>query len=856
MVENAGVIVIGTKVDDKGATKGIKKLYTEVEILEKEAVAMQKELDSLGKQKIDLQEKFAASGKRIEENTRKAQYFTKEIEKWQKRVDDINKELSKGNYDAEIRRAMEYSKTTALGNIDTAKFNKGMAEDGMKKELELQRKLNAEMEKQDAKIERKEIALDKINGKIDEQQQKMEAITYSGDVYDFSRAKEYGAQLDLLDEKIEQLTKEHAYLVDKFGEESEEAKKVEVEIEKLINQYNRLEEQQRKITAGPLKKLSNGFEGLIKKALRLGLAVLGIRTIMNLITRSFNILSQYNSEISNKMQNMRLVLAVALEPLIIRIVNWLQTIMAYINYLTKAWFGLDLYARASELTTKKIAENMAGAAGSAKDMRKQLAGFDEMNVLGDNVKGAGGGGGGASSIPSFDLDPNVEIPEWLRWIKDNGPVIVTIIGAIAAALLAVKLAPFIAGLVGATTSMSLFTAGLALIAAGVVLLIGNIINLILNWDEMDDKQKTLCIGLAALGAAFIALGIEIAAGMSAATMGISLVIAAIATLIAWIALAVSSNEEEKDSIDLTTKAQREYTKAKEEAEKAVDEYVRKVDNAEKSEKDLRDIMEKAGITNEQLNDIVKRGTKDYKNLNDVEKEVFKAYRNNQTAQKELTESTKKMKKETYEEALAAAKATEDWETYGKTLEEAMMEGIINSEEMSDQLAKDFNSISNESKKALVENLPNNVKNAFDWDKYEGAAEKFKRKWDNVIKALDKEIELQVNVKTGYYAGSGGGMRAKGALAFAKGGIINIPKLATGAVINRPGSGVPVMSGIAGEAGREGVLPLTDYQAMEMLGREIGKWITINATIPVNVGNRQVARVMEELGQQRAFAKND
>ena len=38
--------------------------------------------------------------------------------------------------------------------------------------------------------------------------------------------------------------------------------------------------------------------------------------------------------------------------------------------------------------------------------------------------------------------------------------------------------------------------------------------------------------------------------------------------------------------------------------------------------------------------------------------------------------------------------------------------------------------------------------------------------------------------------------------------------------------------IAGESGREGVIPLTDSQQMALLGEAIGKYININATIPV------------------------
>lgn len=83
---------------------------------------------------------------------------------------------------------------------------------------------------------------------------------------------------------------------------------------------------------------------------------------------------------------------------------------------------------------------------------------------------------------------------------------------------------------------------------------------------------------------------------------------------------------------------------------------------------------------------------------------------------------------------------------------------------------------------------------------------------------------------------------------------SLPRLATGAIINQPGRGVPV--GVAGEAGREGIIPLTDDRAMAELGREIGKHIVIPLTVPVSIGNRQIARIVKDLMADDDFAMNN
>ena len=71
------------------------------------------------------------------------------------------------------------------------------------------------------------------------------------------------------------------------------------------------------------------------------------------------------------------------------------------------------------------------------------------------------------------------------------------------------------------------------------------------------------------------------------------------------------------------------------------------------------------------------------------------------------------------------------------------------------------------------------------------------------------------------------------------GTFNLPRLAKGTILNAPGKGVPVAGGtaLAGEAGREAYLPLSDTQLLEELGSTIGKYITINANI-TNTMNRK------------------
>ena len=86
-------------------------------------------------------------------------------------------------------------------------------------------------------------------------------------------------------------------------------------------------------------------------------------------------------------------------------------------------------------------------------------------------------------------------------------------------------------------------------------------------------------------------------------------------------------------------------------------------------------------------------------------------------------------------------------------------------------------------------------------------------------------------------------------------IPTIPKLAVGGIVNMPSRGVPIGGAIAGEAGAEGVIPLTDTQAMETLGATIGKYITINANITNTMNGRVISRELQKINTNNDFAMN-
>ena len=87
-----------------------------------------------------------------------------------------------------------------------------------------------------------------------------------------------------------------------------------------------------------------------------------------------------------------------------------------------------------------------------------------------------------------------------------------------------------------------------------------------------------------------------------------------------------------------------------------------------------------------------------------------------------------------------------------------------------------------------------------------------------------------------------------------GGVLN--KSALGSIVNNPGRGVYVGGNtIAGEAGKEGIIPLTDPNAMTELGETIGKYITVNLTNITKLDSKTINKENKTISNDMNFIRN-
>ena len=731
--------------------------------LQKEAEMLDAELTNLENKKVSLEEQWQEAGAGAKKYREEIAKSKAEITSLQNKINEINDiRADRGWIDADQISIIEANKQK-ISQIreEIEATNKVIA-----KEIAGQDQIGFAIDRQQQAIERKKFALEKVNSK-----------------------------LEIAREKVEL--------------ENQDIQKTGVSFASIEKNAS---------------KVANKFSDMLKKVGRIAMALVGVRTIINLITRSFNTLAQYNEELGTKMEQMRLVLAVALEPVINWLVSMLHTILSLINQISIALSGINLFGRASELWTQKMAKNMGGASGSAKELKKQLAGFDEMNVLQDNQASGGGGGGGSTTQP-WTLEPMIDWSKFdIHKIMDKAKEIVdglikginNFLQNVSPEEIADGISTFIIGTLDIITKI--FTE--------------------LDWQKLG---KTIVEIIANLDWAGILKSL-VENIIGSLTWPIDLIIGLLDGLVEIL--------DQPDFLEKLVKTGAEFGIA---LLKGLWTLVTKI--VELAGKILEVVINLVGkilkFAIELLSAIVETIKEWVTKAWNFVKGIF------QTAWNWIISLFEKLAIKTLEKV-----------NYVKNFLKGFADGIKLGIEQVKQFALNIIQTIVNGIKSKIEETKTGIHNVVEWIKdrfnsivgfFQGIGIAIGDFFSGAIKGAVNGVLSWVESKVNWFINAINNViklinKIPG-VSIGRLSRISLPRLATGGIINQPGRGVPVGGAIAGESGREGILPLTDKQAMAELGREIGKWISIQATVPVNIGNRQVARVIQELNNDREFAMN-
>lgn len=540
---------------------------------------------------------------------------------------------------------------------------------------------------------------------------------------------------------------------------------------------------------------------------------------------------------------------------------------------------------------------------AANELKRITMGFDELNVVNPaSTKSAsaggvsGGGAVGAISIPKVDtsaLDGSLSnFKATVEKVKEQMEGLLVLVGAIGLGIAAWKiLDAYTSGtsLLGVLKNVGAYAA----IIAGAILLVQGYCDAWVNGIDWGNFATILAgialiivglkakfgtfgaaIGAVAAGVALMVLGVKdfikngpsvqntimiiggaIAVAVGLATAGLSVVVSAIIAAVAAVAAFTAAILLEEPAIMSTKEAQELLTAAKERAAEAENSYISAVDAAEASLNKLREAEAAAGVSGEELYKQVQSGTLDYANMTDAQKEVYKAYLDNEQKQKDLEASTKAFneakKAETlasYENQLALAKESGNYEDYKKAVIDAYESGELSAEEARELIAKSMSEMSDDAQKTFAEDLPDSIKNGLDPSKYETTGKKIKdwfaQAWKDIkgffsdagewfknlgatigegisigFKAvLNWVFETVEGIVNGFFGLINGAINIINAIpgvSITKLELISIPRLAKGGITT--GSTVANI----GEAGKEAVLPLeNNTEWMDILADRI------------------------------------
>lgn len=339
-----------------------------------------------------------------------------------------------------------------------------------------------------------------------------------------AQIKEQEALLKEQDKIVESLDSKYAKITDKVMEQTSaldaaktRAGELTREITNASGASERMELAAKNVSAS-MNTFSKRVSGLFKRVLVFSLITRALQSLRTWLGKTI----MQNEEARAAVARLKAAFLTLAQPILqvvipvfVKLVNILTQVVTaiakFFGMLSGKSWGAQV-AAAKGLNAEK--EAIEGVGSAAEDASKSMASFDEINQITSNQ--ASGGGGGAGGAASTDIAPDFSN---LDMAEDKLHDILGLVGAIAAGLLAWKIASMF------TNDLSKI-AGIALAAAGAFALVYFWLD---AWNNGIDLQNFL--GMFA-GLAALAGGLALAFGPIAA--GIALVIGGLAMLVVGI----------------------------------------------------------------------------------------------------------------------------------------------------------------------------------------------------------------------------------------------------------------------------------------------------------------------------------
>lgn len=608
--------------------------------------------------------------------------------------------------------------------------------------------------------------------------------------------------------------------------------KNEAELERLQNQLISVKNKMNDFgdtSVEQTTKMSDGFKKSTKGIKQFALSLISVGSIFALISKASVSYLETDEKLSSQIQTNWVGLGTILEPIINLIVNLMKKGVTAILYFMSQLTGVDYIAKANAAALKKQ-EN--ATKDLTKANQKYTASFDEMNIAQDTTSSSASGSGIGLELFS---------------ISDLGNDVIKIIEKIAKALKPITKAikDIINWALDNPDAVAKILGGTALIS-----LIGKIIG---NNSTGLLGIKTLLAGLATMGVISIVINVKEIYEQGKKTKKV--------------VEEVNESLEEKDKLQReeiknykkNVKNLEKNTQATDKQSKSLDQLINKHLNYAQAigksndetgffENTIRIIAGEYQQSNKVMGDNIEYS---YESLM-IQKQMYeqgllneeqiKSYKNNLLKFNEAlfgsSENARYLRFQ-YRDLKDAEYSLEDMQ---KKLNKAMADANV-------KIPTVANGLSNISES--IKKIPNKTTINIDTTKVDTAKTQVDKLKNSLLEIVKKATKIDLGINFG---GTLGGLQSGFEQLFKKFGI-KTTKLAVGGIVNNPGRGVSLHDIRTGESGAEGILPLTDPNAMSELGYAIGKWITINLTNVTKLDNRTISKEQKKINNETSFATN-
>lgn len=277
-----------------------------------------------------------------------------------------------------------------------------------------------------SKIEKLKEQWNEVTKKVVDYRDALQFREDTGTSYDnaIDSLKLYQEEIDLTKEKIKELSMEtndmsvnEKYdLVDKdveeVGDSAQDSSKKFKDFKKSVsstgNAFSQLSstmKSTRRLFNSFHNSFGKGMDSTFKKVRKLALGLIGVRTVMSLLTKSVNAYLSFDSELQDSLKNSWNTLGALLAPAIETVANLFATATTYVAQFVQALSGIDLVARANA----KAYETQAKATQKAANAQRGLLGMDEITNLPTET--------GVSNVPQI-LKQTIEPNEFFNSIVD------------------------------------------------------------------------------------------------------------------------------------------------------------------------------------------------------------------------------------------------------------------------------------------------------------------------------------------------------------------------------------------------------------------------------------------------------